>query len=358
MHLIRVLFLAGVCAASTVFAYPEMVRHGYVNCTSCHMSPTGGGMLNAYGRVQAEEILSTWSKEGRGSFLHGLLPGETGEEIFSFGGQFRVTQTWTQNASGRRGRFIWMQQDLEASAKFGPFQLVATAGLQDAGNPFLSRRHYLIYRPGPESKWSFRAGRFLPAFGIHVADHAIATKGLIGLGQGVESYNLEAAWIGEQYDVFATANFGRPGEDREKGYTVRAGRALGDRMKVGLSHYYGQDSTRTRILAGGYGILGFSEHFFVLAELDFQSLTTTSATFGPAWYVRADYEFLKGLHFYLSNELSQTDPARPLSYALGAGLQFFPMPHFEFRLHYDKRQDFYTGYVPTDYGWLMAHYYL
>src|SRR6266568_3497263 len=36
--------------AAPLHALPTMVRLGYVNCAACHISPQGGGLLNAYGR--------------------------------------------------------------------------------------------------------------------------------------------------------------------------------------------------------------------------------------------------------------------------------------------------------------------
>ena len=32
------------------FALPTMIRLGYPNCVSCHLTPQGGGLLNEYGR--------------------------------------------------------------------------------------------------------------------------------------------------------------------------------------------------------------------------------------------------------------------------------------------------------------------
>jgi hypothetical protein len=45
----RWLFLA-LAFASPSFALPTMIRLGYSNCASCHISPQGAGLLNAYGR--------------------------------------------------------------------------------------------------------------------------------------------------------------------------------------------------------------------------------------------------------------------------------------------------------------------
>ena len=36
--------------AAPAFALPTMIRIGYSECASCHISPQGGGPLNTYGR--------------------------------------------------------------------------------------------------------------------------------------------------------------------------------------------------------------------------------------------------------------------------------------------------------------------
>lgn len=347
----RRLALLVLAVSGTAFGFPEMIRNGYVNCTSCHMSPTGGGILTGYGRVQAEEVLSTWKYEGEGNVLHGAV-GDTAP--FSFGGQFRVIQTWNHDSTMRRGRFIFMQQDLEAGVTLGQFTAVATAGVQDRANPFVSRRHYALFRHSDESQWTLRAGKFLYAYGIHTPDHVLATKRGIGLGEGTETYNLEFSWLGEQYDVFATAIFGSLDAPGDQGGAIRVGRNLGDRSKVGLSAFVGQKNGAGRQLLGAYALLGFNEHFFLLAEADLQRLSAGDV--GPASYARLDYEFIQGLHGYLSGEFSYL--SAQTAYAAGLGVQWFPRPHFEFRLHYDRRRDALTSYRDAHYGWLMAHYYL
>ncbi len=39
-------------------AYPWMIRHHYTNCGSCHVDPSGGGILTTYGRAQSELLLA------------------------------------------------------------------------------------------------------------------------------------------------------------------------------------------------------------------------------------------------------------------------------------------------------------
>src|SRR5690606_1512947 len=45
----RLLTVAAILSAPA-FALPTMIRLGYPNCVSCHISPQGGGLLNDYGR--------------------------------------------------------------------------------------------------------------------------------------------------------------------------------------------------------------------------------------------------------------------------------------------------------------------
>ena len=40
-------------------AEPIFLSKGETRCTTCHYSPTGGGLLTPYGRVQSRQELST-----------------------------------------------------------------------------------------------------------------------------------------------------------------------------------------------------------------------------------------------------------------------------------------------------------
>ena len=50
---------AAVLTCAPAHALPTMIRLGYTDCASCHISPQGGGPLNAYGRgIDAAQSLS------------------------------------------------------------------------------------------------------------------------------------------------------------------------------------------------------------------------------------------------------------------------------------------------------------
>src|SRR3989344_1600930 len=92
-------------------AYPELSRHGYTNCTACHLSPSGGGILSPYGRELSKEILSTWARDGEQSFAYGAF---SPNEKIVLGAFVRGLQAHREDKDKKEGRFILMQADLEA----------------------------------------------------------------------------------------------------------------------------------------------------------------------------------------------------------------------------------------------------
>jgi len=368
----RILFavLFGILSSTLAWCFPEMVRHGYVNCTTCHVSPTGGGVLNPYGRQLSKEVLSTWGT------------GDTEEYMFAYGvvkppewlnmmGMVRTLYLYQNNPFFIQGQTIFMQGDLEASANYKKWTLDATLGYQNPGgsnsflNYLISRRHFINYRPTDEL--SFRVGRFYPAFGIQTPDHNIPTKQALGWDQSMETYNVEAAWIGERWNLFLTGVLGRPDQpslNRETGFAATPSLAIDDTYKVGLSYYYGNGLTTSRNVEGIWGILGFTHHLFLLTEWDLQEQSSKTNVFptqtGAVNYQRFDYELLQGLHFYLTQDLSQLDftNAQSLTHSYGFGTQFFPRPHFEINVSWQKQRSIAISNDYTDFAWAMLNFYL
>src|SRR3990172_7243213 len=47
-------------------AYPWMIQHQYTGCALCHVDPSGGYLLTAYGRAQRQALLSSLGKGKEG----------------------------------------------------------------------------------------------------------------------------------------------------------------------------------------------------------------------------------------------------------------------------------------------------
>lgn len=350
------LLALGVLFAARAHAFPEMVRHGYPNCVSCHVAPAGGGVLTAYGRVLSAELLSTGGDEKEGAFLYGAI---RTPEFAAFGGDFRAL--WYTSPQSV-GKMILMQSDLEAALSYQSVTGVATLGLGEnsvRGDGVISRRHYLQYQ------WNdavaIRAGKFLTAIGLMPADHQIVTRRGLGWDQGSETYNAELSYSGEDADVFVSGQFGSPftGDNKEQGIALRAAGHFADTHRVGMSYFYGNRSGHQRHVAGPFAALGITPHFFILAELDYQKLVTEQQD-GGMGYLRVDYEFVRGLHGYLTSEYSRTMWSKELTayQSHGVGIQFFPRPHFEINAFYQKQRTRAISGKFGDFLGVMAHIYL
>jgi hypothetical protein len=357
--LVLVFFL---CVAKTSYSFPEMVRAGYANCVTCHQSPTGGGLLTPYGRALSGEVLSSWTSEGEERFLYFVSP----PDWLNLGGDVRALGLYQNRAAYQSAQFIFMQADVEAGVNIGPVSAVATAGIDNDGNA-VSRRHYLQFRATDELQ--FRVGKFLPAFGIYTENHSVAINRGIGRDQGTETYNVEAAWIAKDFDVFATGILGRPDNlnlGAETGAALSSSLTIDNRYKMGLSYYYGTRDIEHRHIVGPFGILGFTPHFFLLVDADLQYfIPTTLLNINPQTgfidYVRLDYEIFQGFHLYVTQELTVqdlTNSAGTLSDAYGIGAQFFPRPHLELNMLFE-RQRFGGAASPfASVAFAMMHFYL
>jgi hypothetical protein len=114
-------------AFGTANALPDFVRFGYPNCSSCHVSPSGGSILTDYGRSFAAERLSTFSSTNEESFGHGSLPNKP--DWLLVGGNFRNIQSFVETSEKRRGRWINMQRDVDICMKNSDSHLCMTGGI-------------------------------------------------------------------------------------------------------------------------------------------------------------------------------------------------------------------------------------
>jgi hypothetical protein len=369
--------------STAAHAFPEMIRHNYPNCTSCHVSPNGGGLLNEYGRQSSAAALSTWGSETEAKAVYGLLKQP---EWLDTTALVRAVQTFQDNSKVSSGNFWWMEGDLEGAARFGKDQKwtadLALGVSPDALNqllpenasPIVSARHYLLYHPTEST--SIRAGKFLTDYGIYFPEHTIATRQGIGFDAGAETYNLEYSLQGETWSGSITANFGRPDDSSllmEKGMAAKAGYTFLDHHQVGLSAYAGAQNGTSRQLVGPFGLFGFSTSLYALAEADFQFLQTGAiSNAGFFSYEKIGYEPIRGFHVYVMEQTfvhafqgRAVGLAQNLKYGptvnrmigVGPGLIWYPRPHFYFKF---EVQDQFSVELPSSQlsGYLTSNFYL
>jgi hypothetical protein len=344
-----------VSSSQKAEAYPELIRHGYSNCVSCHVNLGGGGVLNEYGRALSLEALSTWGSEEEAKTAYGLF---AQPEWLNSAVEVRGLSMAIDQPQALTLRSILMQADLEGAVTLGNFTVLATAGYLEAEDAFVSRRHFAQYRIS--DTLAVRAGKFFPVFGLMNAEHASFVRQRNGFDQSQESYNLEASYVGEAWSAFLAgilASTDRALYEGETGISASASRFFGNRFKLGASILRASSEDGVdRTLGGIHAALGFTSRFFYLGELD---LTRVSQTDGWSSYQKLDYEPIQGVHFFVTDEF--TDPDRNsegYTHRYGPGFQFFPRPHVELQLQAQWQT---TSNIPNADATLitgMLNYYL
>ncbi len=325
-------------SAQAALAFPGSVRWGYANCSTCHYNVAGGGILTPYGRQLSRELLSTWSGKREPEFAYGtpLLP-----PWLALGGD--VEYLVASPAHGDAVRLV--QADLEAAVTHRRLLAVATIGpdtdASDArGHGLVSRRHYLQLTLNPYL--SVRAGRFLPNYGVWNGDASTATRR--GLGLDRDRYNVEANWITERFNASLTGIVDRAGGGpRETGVAATAGVFFTGKRKVWLSYMSRHGPDLDREAGGLSGVFGIGHRAYLLAQADVQRLRFD----GPEPRVEKELdtnlcfarETVKGLYVLLIDEMTRRDLGSPghLSHSYGAGLRWFPRPHFELQARWRKQ---------------------
>lgn len=360
--------LAALFWSYSAFAFPELSRHGYVNCTSCHVSPSGSGLLNEYGRGISKDLLSHWAREGEEKFAYGLV---SPPERLVLGAYFRGLQLHQESITRRVGRPILMQADLEAGYVTDELAVVGTVGRQEfrdrqgVQDKIVSRRHYALYRLGDTHH--FRAGRFQKFFGLNDANHFLATRRDLRMGQDMEAYNAEYAFLGEAFSAYVTGMFGNfknsRSANKERGVSVSGSYFWAEKQKIGVSALQGseQNPNSRRTVAGVWGVFSWLPSVFTTSELDFQAKRSgINSQNGWVTSQRVHYEVTQGLIPYMLWERSHLDRNLPASLrnTFGAGIQFFPRPHFELVANWQQERLVRVSDSSTDLLWLMLNFYL
>ena len=248
-----VVIAVGLALPRQARAYPQYQLSRDQTCTSCHLSPSGGGLLNENGLAVADAT-AQWSA-GSSAFLHGALDPPS---WLILGGDARIA-TGLIDARGAGAAAYPMQAEVYASAGGRGFTLNVTGGLRspDDGGSALhvlwSREHYVMWQQHPDGAEGLyiRAGRFMPVYGLRLAEHAIYTERYGGLPLFGEAYGAAVEYVSRAFEVHATGfvhDSIASAVEHGDGGALYAEARLGEHAAIGVEgKYSGSDELHTSL---------------------------------------------------------------------------------------------------------------
>lgn len=353
-RLAALLLLAGVAPAA---GEPVFLSRQYSRCTTCHYSPTGGGLLTPYGRSLSREELSTFGKSsdagnpGREQeFLFGLFGQALGP--LSLGVDFRPSHLAFASDGSDSSRNLLMNADVTAALRHGGFTFYAELGRQPRGDDarVASYEHWIAYQR--ENGLGLRAGRFIPAYGIKLADHTAFTRSFNSLDNNNQVYALELSFNGERHLLQASVGpgFADSVDDADaRAFTATARWQYDVRPNVVLvaSGLY-RDATALEPKRGSFGLaagVAPSSRLTLIAQADARFRDQTAS--GQTAYTllgEAAFEAYRGVWLRFSPQLAtEFDDTSAGITRLVFGLNLLPRTHWNLVLSYyhdrDRRTD-------------------
>jgi len=323
-------------------AYPWMIRHGYTNCSACHVDPSGWGLLTEYGRAQAQIVLPTlWGKKPEDvdpspGIVYGLVPLPSWLDV---GLSLRGSVLSVTTSTGTTWRDILMIADLRAGVTAGPLLASVSIGYVPTGaklaaitnqnrDNIVSREHWLGVRLD-DNKLYFLGGRMNLPFGLRNVEHPFFVRSATRTDtDSYQQYGGQVVWDAPNVRVAVmgiAGNFAiRDPAFREVGYSGYVEGAFSNSFTLGLSSllthadqglnsisnpfvfsdpFFGA-SNDLRQAHGLFSRWRIDDRWVLLSEVDLliESASNVQRDWGGAGLVQADYELFQGLHFILSGE--------------------------------------------------------
>jgi hypothetical protein len=360
-------------------AYPWMIRHDYTACAQCHVDPSGGGPLSAYGRAMGEVLLRTQYGEHAGDeatepgpgakFLWGALPLP---EWLDLGGSLRV-MSLTQRIGDAplAHQFVFMQSDLDATLQAGRWVAAGSLGYEPEGGllaaitrgsdeNLVSRYHWVGYRLDDDRTMLVRAGRMNLPFGIRDILHTLAVRTTTrtndddnqqhGVAFSYSGGNLR----GELMAILGNYQI-RPDAYRERGYSGYLEWAPLTSLAAGVSsriaHVALDPQYFVPMWRHAHGVFGRWASpwrpLVLMSELDYvlDSPKNAPRNQGAQAMLQLDLEPWQGIHYQLLGEVGDFGPrGSAAAYSGWATFAWF------FASHMDVRIDGVFESVPTPVG--------
>jgi len=342
-----------LATAREAAAYPQFqFSSGTTRCGQCHYSPSGGGLISAWGR---DESADTISLGGDGALLNGLLP----RSWLGLGGDVRLAAI-RNDVGGPDAPEVAafpMQLDLYGHAAVDAFSVNVTVGARgivraddpSASGPFAqtlgqfaSREHYLMWRPSATGPYA-RVGRFSAPYGLRFVEHIFYVQRYTGFDLYEETYNASGGYVAENWELHVTAFAHVPSGvatvvaaagPPENGGVVYAERRFASIAGLALQSRVGIAPDEARYQGGAVGklwverarLLFLGEANFIRQQIRSAGLTQNQfVSYAGATYV------MRGVMAGVAYERFQTDlsVAGTGRNAYDAELNLFPRAHLE-----------------------------
>ncbi len=282
-------------------AYPQFQLAYDQTCTGCHIAPSGGTLLNENGLAAAESISQLGQPP---EFFYGKVPTPS---WLTLGGDLRGSAGYMRTPEDVLTMFP-MQADIYGSARFGAFTIQATAGYRppqegnEAATSIWSREFWAMWqsKPGETSGAYVRVGRFMPVFGLRLAEHSAYERRFGGTPLYSEALAAAAAFVDPRWEVHVTG-------------------FLKDRIFDPVSHQSG---------AAGYGELRVTPTTAVGAEGMFSrsgddkwvraGLVAKQYLAGPRLLLQAELQFANQLIHRTTTNPDGGAPKQLLGYVMGS----------------------------------------
>lgn len=376
-----------LAGARDAVAYPQFqFSSGTSRCAQCHFSPSGGGLINSWGR---DESADTISLGGDGGFLHGAV---TLPSWLALGGDFRLAALRNDvgGPASPEAAYFPMQADIYARAAIGEaFSVNVTLGdrgvvrphdpsiagrFSDVADRFVSREHYLMWRPSASGPY-VRAGKFMVPYGIKFVEHPYWIRRYTGFNLYEESYNLSGGFLAEDWEFHATAftpppssfpdplrSVGQP----ESGAAVFGEKRFNSMAAVGGQARVGIAKDEARYQGGVVGKVWIdAAKILVLGEADIVHQQLKAANYGQnqlVSYLGATVFPIKGIMVGAAFERFQENltVSRTGRNAVDGQINFFAWAHVELVLlgRYQWTGAGSADGSPATLGMLQLHYYL
>lgn len=362
----NILFLYLLWISTPGLGLPRFAARTGSDCGTCHVSPSGGGMRNAYGRGEfSQEALPANPLKDN----HHMGIDATLNPSISMGADLRLAYIELQKnvrdevpaskPQSNQQSFMLMQGDLYLAAENDFLTLYLDKGVHESYEAFILLHGILPWQG------YVRMGYFIPTYGIRTPNHSAFIREKLGFGPLNKDSGIEVGFSPQPFTAqVAVVNGGRPQEleqkplvddNKQKGLVGRVeikGGSAQYHWGLGSSYYSsifgnfasdqsptGEDkggSTRVKNSRWGLFLTSHYQALTYLAEVDKSvskdkgqepsKTTSISVTYQEfSWLITKGWE-LEIIHERLDPDLESSGG---IQRRWTAGLEWFPIPNFE-----------------------------